>query len=229
MNYKFLKSQIGSDEVGVGDFFGPIVVAAVFLEDEKKINKIIKNGVKDSKKINNLKISEIGDFIIKNCHYNYEIIDNERFNKNCGNFNLNEIKCMLHNKLLFDLYSKYHLEYPKINLCIDQFIDKKKYYEYLKKNNIKNIAKNIIFKTKGENYFPSVAAASIVARYFFLKEINKINQKYKTNIPLGAVYKKIDPFSIDFIKKHGINEFNKIVKIKFKNYGRILKLIKLTK
>lgn len=219
--YKFLEDQIGSDEVGTGDFFGPIIVAAVLLNKEK-INEIIKNEIKDSKKIGNSKILKIGKFIIENYPYVHIKLDNEKLNK-LSNKNMNEIKCLLHNKLLFDLHSKY----PKITFfCIDQFVSKEKYYKYLEKNNIKDIIKNVIFKTKGEDYFPSVAAASIVARYFFLKEINKINQKYHTNFPLGAVDKNIVSFAIKFIKENGINEFKKIVKIRFKNYNRILDLIK---
>ena len=222
-NFLFKKDQIGSDEVGTGDFFAPIVVAAVLVE-EKKINEILKNEIKDSKKISDSKILKIGDFIIKNYPYSFKILSNEKFNQ--IKKNMVEIKCLLHNKLLFDL----HLKYPKINsFCIDQFVNKEKYYEYLKKNNIKNILENVIFKTKGETYFPSVAAASIVARYFFIKEIDKINQKYNTKIPLGAVYKNTDQFAIDFIRKNGIDEFNKIVKMKFKNYKRILNLTNLTK
>lgn len=220
MKYEFTQDQIGSDEVGTGDFFGPIVVAAVLLK-EKEISELIKNNkIKDSKAIKDSKILKIGEFIVKNYPYKCEIINNQRLNEATKNFNMNEIKCLLHNKVLHNLHS----EHEEITFfCIDEFVKKEKYYEYLKKRKVKNILENIVFKTKGEIYFPSVAAASIVARYYFIKEMKKIGEQYKTKIPFGATYKKTIPFAIHFIKEHGKDEFDKIVKMNFKNYNRILK------
>ena len=77
-----------------------------------------------------------------------------------------------------------------------------------------------LFKEKGETYFPSVALASCIARYLFLKEIATLNEKYKVKIPLGASA-EVDKFDIEFIKKYGENEFLKICKSNFKNYQKI--------
>lgn len=41
---------IGSDEVGTGDYFGPIVVTASFV-DKKMMSKLYELGVRDSKKL----------------------------------------------------------------------------------------------------------------------------------------------------------------------------------
>lgn len=223
-DFDFIEDQIGSDEVGTGDFFGPIVVASVLIR-KQDLTKLQEIGLRDSKKINDENIKKIGKFITENYPYKSFILKNEQFNyfNSKKKMNMNEIKCWMHNKVLSSLYAKHQ----KIHfLCIDQFVNKEKYNEYLIKNNktlfFENKNLDFKFKTKGETYFPSVAAASIVARYLFLKEIEKMNKEYHTKFPLGAVNKIIDPFSIKFIENNGKKEFQKITKNNFKNYKRIL-------
>ena len=68
----FNESTIGSDEVGTGDFFGPIVVTATYVSKED-ISFLIDLGVRDSKKITDDKIKKIAPSIIKKntIHYFY--------------------------------------------------------------------------------------------------------------------------------------------------------------
>ena len=93
-------SSIGSDEVGTGDFFGPIVVTATFVSKEN-INYLMDLGVRDSKKITDDKILKIGKEIIKNIPHVTFILDNPSFNKFTKmGYNMNKIKAILHNKVL---------------------------------------------------------------------------------------------------------------------------------
>ena len=55
----------------------------------------------------------------------------------------------------------------------------------------------------------------------FLLKIKKIEEKYGVKIPLGAS-SSVDEFAAEFVKKHGIKELNKIVKMNFSNYSRVL-------
>ncbi len=209
-------AQIGSDEVGTGDFLGPVVVCSAFV-DEETMKLINEYNISDSKKIKDSDILKFVPSIINKIHYDKEVLSIERYNlaKDKG-FNLNAIKAILHNKVLLTLHKKC----PYVsNIYVDQFVNEDKYYEYLK--NIKTVQKDIIFKEKGETYFPSVALASCLARYFFLKEIEAINLKYDVKIPLGAG-EKVDTFSKAFIKKFGIEEFNKIAKKSFINYQKVI-------
>lgn len=133
-DFSFIENQIGSDEVGTGDFFGPIVVVAVLFK-KQDLNKLQEMGLKDSKQISNHNIQKIGKFIIQNYPFEFEILENERFNK-IKDRNMNEIKCLMHHCVLSRLHSKHkEIQY----LCIDQFVDKK-YDDYLIKNK-KNCAK----------------------------------------------------------------------------------------
>ena len=78
--------------------------------------------------------------------------------------------------------------------------------------------KGISFKTKGESLFPSVALASVIARYSFLLEKEKLEKKYGLEFPCGAG-KKVDEFKKILLGKVGQEEYDKLVKKNFKNYS----------
>ena len=85
-------STIGSDEVGTGDFFGPIVVTATYVAKED-IQFLLDLGVRDSKKINDVKIKKIAPAIIKRIPYSTFILTNDAYNKNWSeDLNMNKIK-----------------------------------------------------------------------------------------------------------------------------------------
>lgn len=210
--------QIGSDEVGVGDFLGPMIVVATYLKktDIKLINDL---GVKDSKKLTDAKIREIAEILIKKIEYSKLTLSNERYNTLISSQNINSLKAKMHNRALYNLVNK-HPE--TIGVYVDQFVAKDKFYEYLD-NPDEPVVKDISFMTKGESIYPSVAAASIIARYAFLVEMDALNEKYDTKIPLGAGA-KVNEFSKEFIAKYGISEFNKIAKKNFANYKEVINI-----
>ena len=164
-------NQIGSDEVGTGDFLGPIVVCSAFVNHETM--KLIKEqGITDSKKLSDEKILEIVPALINKVYYISKVLTNDRYNNatNKG-YNMNQIKAVLHNYCLVNLHKK--MPYVQ-NVYVDKFCDEKLYYQYLSQS--KEVEKHIVFKEKGETYFPSVALASCIARYLFLKEIATLNE-----------------------------------------------------
>ena len=61
-------NSVGSDEVGTGDYFGPIVVTATYVRKED-IERLEKLGVGDSKKIDDSKILKIAPQIAKRIKY----------------------------------------------------------------------------------------------------------------------------------------------------------------
>lgn len=210
-------TQIGSDEVGTGDFLAPIVVCASYI-DENAMKIVTTYNIQDSKKLTDKKILEIIPQIKNKVHYEYKILLNSKYNNaiKCG-FNINKIKSILHNYVLGKLKERC----PNVkNVYMDQFVNEEKYYSYL--DNVNNVVKNIIFKEKGETFFPSVALASCLARYYFLEFNRQLGEKFQTNIPLGAG-KEVDIFALEFAKKFGIEKLKDICKQNFKNFDQILK------
>ena len=211
-------NQIGSDEVGVGDFLLPVVVVAAFVRG-KDLKQLEAFGVKDSKKLTDDKIREIAPQLLKKFFVSKLALPNARYNELIAQGeNLNSIKAKMHNRALLNMFKKFP---DTKNIFVDQFVAESKYFAYLNDPNEQKVL-NIVFKTKGESYYPCVALASVVARYAFLLEKDALDKKYKMIIPFGAS-NKVNEFSKKFIQKYGQEEFDKICKKHFANYKEIVK------
>ena len=214
-DYYFINS-IGSDEVGTGDYFGPIVVTASYV-NRKDIEFLESLGVRDSKMITDEKILKIAPELIKKIPHVTVILTNEQYN-NMHNkeVNMNAIKAIMHNKVLYELINKNAYDYDKI--VVDQFVYPQKYYDHLKKS--KYIVKNISFTTKAEDKCLSVACSSVISRYIFLSEIDKMGKRYGEKILLGAG-NDVDELAKNLKNKYGTNELKNLVKLNFKNTEKI--------
>ena len=212
----FFEDQIGSDEVGVGDFLGPMIVVAAFVS-KKDISKLKAYGVQDSKKMTDAKILEIGPELVTRFRFSKLTLNNEKYNEMLDKGeNLNSMKAKMHNRALLNI----HKEFPDVlNIFVDQFVKEDTYYKYLNDANEEQV-KDIIFRTKGESYFPCVALASVIARYSYLKEMERLSEKYDMPFPFGAG-KKVNAFAVEFIEKYGEEEFYKIAKKNFANYREV--------
>lgn len=210
-------SSVGSDEVGTGDYFGPLVVTASFVPKEQ-FAFLEELGVKDSKKLTDEKIIKIAPSIIKNITYTTLVLDNKTYNDyHSTDINMNKIKAILHNKCLLSIIKKDNVKYDKI--VVDQFEPPKSYYAHL--NNVKEKVTNITFLTKAEDQCFSVAASSIISRYIFLREIKKLEKKYEITIPLGAG-DTVNKVAQTIVDKYGKKELENLVKLNFKNTEKVL-------
>ena len=211
------ENQIGSDEVGVGDFLLPVTVAAAFVRG-RDLKTLAEFGVKDSKKVTDEKIREIAPLLLKKFFVSRLTLDNEHYNELIAQGeNLNSIKAKMHNRALLNMFKKFP---DTRNIFVDQFVAESKYFSYLNDPKEQKVI-NIVFKTKGESYYPCVALASIIARYAFLLEKDALEKKYKMIFPFGAGA-DVNEFAEKFIKKYGLDEFNKIAKIHFANYKEVV-------
>lgn len=209
---------IGSDEVGTGDYFGPIVVTATLVD--KSTRKLLEDlKIMDSKKMTDEKIKRCAPIIMKKLPYVTFTLSNTKYNElaNKG-FNMNKIKAVLHNRVLYELSNK---KIPYHKIIVDQFTTPRSYFSYLKQENITDKVTKITFITKGESAHLSVAAASVISRYLFLEEMDKLSNKYGITILKGAS-DKVDEIGKQIVKKYGKNELNKIAKLNFKNTEKIL-------
>ena len=215
----YYANTIGSDEVGTGDFFGPIVVTASYVTKDNIL--FLENlGVKDSKKLTDEQILKITPQIIKKIPYYTMTLSNKEYNEKRENYNMNAMKAILHNKALLEMTKKYpNYDY----IVVDQFAEKYVYYNYLKQT--PNIQRNITFITKAEDQCLSVACSAIISRYIFIKEFDKLSKKYNQTLPKGAG-PIVDEIGAKLVKKYSENILNDIAKTNFKNTERIKELAK---
>ena len=209
-------NSIGSDEVGTGDYFGPIVVTATYVTKDD-IDFLEELGVMDSKKISDDKIRDIAPKIAKRIKYKSIILKNEEYNEKYGtNFNLNKIKSIMHNTVLYQLAN----EVKKYDyIIVDQFAYEESYYNYLK--GIDKIQRGITFITKAEDKNMAVACGAIISRYLFLKEFDKLSDEVHVPLPKGAGA-DVDKIGEELVEKYGEEILNKLAKKNFKNTDRIL-------
>ena len=211
-------STIGSDEVGTGDYFGPIVVTASYVPTSK-MSILYELGVRDSKKINDAKIKEIAPTLIKEFPHVTYILNPSVYNK-WGITNMNQVKAILHNRVLTELLKKDKFAYSYI--VVDQFCYPSLYFKHITK--AQEITKNITFTTHAEDKCLSVAVSSIISRYIFLQEKEKLSKELGLDIPLGAG-SHVDEVGATIVKKYNIAKLKEIAKLNFKNTDKIKELL----
>lgn len=218
----FVSNEIGMDEVGVGDYFGGIVVCSVFL-DEETFNKIKHLDIKDSKKLTDSKIIQIAKELITIVDFEISQVYPKEYNLLINKFNNSHvIKTILHNNAIFNLINNHQINLSSdLNIVLDKYVDEKKYYEYLQVANIKNIVNINQFKIHAESTNSSVACASIIARYYFLKQIYELSKELNFKLPLGAWNDKIESIAKKIIDSFGKDKLNQYVKIHFKNTQKL--------
>lgn len=215
----YYSNAIGSDEVGTGDYFGPVVVTSAYVNKDN-IPFLEELGVKDSKKLNDQKIMEIVPEIIKLIPYNSIILSNKEYNQKYSNdVNMNKMKALLHNRVLNNLKNQGH-SYDYI--IVDEFAKPFVYYNYLKDSN--KVCRNITFLTKGEDKSLAVACASLISRYIFLKEFDKLGESMGVFLPKGAS-DSVDEMGVKIAKKYGFDKLSEVAKLNFKNTEKIKNII----
>ena len=209
-------NSIGSDEVGTGDYFGPIVVTATYVSKEN-IDFLLDLHVKDSKKLTDAQILKIVPQIIKKIPYHTFILRNDEYNNyKMQNMNMNQMKAILHNKVLYEIKNKgYSYDY----IVVDQFEPPKSYFKHINSSTKK--VTDIFFLTKAEDQCLSVACSSLISRYIFLKEMDKLSQELGIILPKGA-NPTVDNVALEIVKKFGKDKLHSIAKLNFKNTEKIL-------
>lgn len=217
INEPAVKNHAGSDEVGTGDYFGPVCVCACIVKNEDA-SWIKQLGIKDSKQLTDSQMLKIAPKLIERLDHSLLILDNSRYNRVHQTNNLNAIKAKLHNQAYLNLVNKGYL-LPEL-IVIDQFTPETSYYRYLKDE--KQVIKGIHFETKAENKYLAVACASIIARYGFLKTWEALENHYKMSFTKGAG-SKVDEDARTFVNQYGWDELKNVAKMHFKNTENIKK------
>ena len=173
-----LTPRIGVDEAGKGDFFGPLVVAGLYA-DEAGIQKLIKMGVNDSKRMHDRAVAKLAVQLEQDPAFATVVINPSKYNELYQSFNnLNHLLAWGHATAIQDL----HKQTKCHKALIDQFSNESVVELALKK---KNIQIDLEQRTKGEED-PVVAAASIIARHNFVQGIERLSRHFDMDLPKGA-------------------------------------------
>lgn len=206
------KIYIGTDESGKGDFFGPLVIAGVQINENNR-QQFIDLGIKDSKKLDDTTIKKLAAHIRNNSTHSVVVINPAKYNELYDKFkNLNKLLAWGHARAIENILEKSPCEYA----LSDKFGD-----ESLIKNALMKSGRKIILdqKVRAESDI-AVAAASILARAEFVKRIEELNSRYNISLPKGASNKVIEQGKL-FIQKYSTEQLKDVAKMHFKTTNEI--------
>lgn len=205
--------RIGIDESGKGDYFGPLVIAAVFV-DATTQGELKLMEVRDSKKISDGRILEMAPDIKTICPHSVIAIGPQKYNELYAKIkNLNRLLAWGHAKALENLLERVTCE----RAISDQFGN-----ERLILNALQDKGRKIVLeqRPKAESDL-AVAAASILARAEFLIRLQRLSGEVGTTLPKGAS-PSVELAAKMIVKKHGRERLGAVAKLHFKTTQAVL-------
>lgn len=212
MEEKFI-THIGTDESGKGDFFGPLVIAGVMVDETSA--KIFKDlGIKDSKTLTDKRMLEMMTQIQKYSKFSVIAIGNAKYNELYKSFgNLNKLLAWGHAKVIENILEKNTCEYA----LSDKFGD-----ESLIKNALQTKGRSIRLEqmVRAESDI-AVAAASVLARATFVQKMKQMELAFGCDFPKGC-NSIVKDAAAKFIEQHGKERLTEVCKAHFKTYKEVL-------
>ena len=216
---------IGTDEAGKGDYFGPLVAAAVYVDAESR-ETFSDMGITDGKRLSNRRIQDLAASM--RCRYAEHIVVVEKMPAEYNALyaalrrrgqNLNHLLASLHaeaiRRLANSVGAKHALvdQFSKDDLIARQLIQGTSNLPPLRRGDV-STALGIEIKevTKAERDI-AVAAASIIARDAFLTGMDTLSETYKICLPRGA-YQVVEA-GREFVKLHGSDALQHVAKLHF--------------
>lgn len=211
---------IGTDESGKGDYFGPLVVAGVIV-DEATAKQLEKIGVKDSKLLSDKRCRELAAKIRDICKGKYHEVEipPDRYNDLYEQFkqekkNLNHLLAWGHARAIESLLERFSCSHA----VADQFGDE----HYIGSRLMEKGRQLRLVQMPKAEQFIAVAAASILSRDRFLTRLEKIGAEYGLDIPKGASDAVVTAGKL-VVQRKGESELRKMAKLHHKTTEKILK------
>ncbi len=210
--------RIGSDEAGKGDYFGPLVVAAVGCK-RNTAESLLQMGVGDSKKLSHSKVKELYEKITVMSDIEYSVCSisplkyNQMFEefKHTGRNSL-DILAFAHGEVLNSLSKKTE---ESFKVVVDKFCNMNRLSPWLKIP-----VSQVELRVRAEDTEPVVAAASIIARSVYLTELSRFSLKYDFVFTPGSGA-SVDVLGRRLVSRFGKHVLTEIAKEHFANTKRI--------
>lgn len=209
------KTHIGSDETGTGDYFGPMTVCAVYVE-ENQIELLKELGVQDSKNLTDKRILSITeDLLHTDIIYSLLTLPNDIYNKRQEQgWTQGKMKALLHHHAHKNVLKKLDNK-PYQGIIVDQFVQESTYKKHLQSEGEQLLPKTF-FLTKAESHSIAVATASLIARTRFVREMDRLSNELGIELIKGAS-KKVDMTISKVIQKFGRKKLFDVGKVHFAN------------
>jgi len=208
------EARIGVDESGKGDYFGPLIIAAAYV-DGSSARKLLDLGVTDSKQLTPKRIEEMAEVLTRETTHSIVAIGPEKYNalyEKIGN--LNRLLAWGHARALENVLIK---KTGCKKAILDKFADKSVLNLALMKRGKKI---DTVFRERAESDI-AVAAASVIARNEFCKRMEKLGEEFKIEFPKGAG-PAVERVAREFVTKHGVEHLAKVVKLHFKISKKVI-------
>lgn len=220
LNPDLLLPRIGVDESGKGDFFGPLCIAGVYI-NESVVKAWQGAGIRDSKNISSdKKIAELAEKIRKTpgCLTAVVPIGNEAYNRLQAKMgSVNAVLAWGHARVIENLLAQKHrMDPPPVRAISDQFASSKSVVEKALMPLGRKL--ELVQRHQAEEDL-AVAAASILARDEFVKRLAALEKQYAMKLPKGASA-QVDEAAKEFLAKHGAENFPKVAKTHFRTAFR---------
>jgi ribonuclease HIII len=208
---EWFESHAGLDESGKGDFFGPVIAATV-IADKTAIDAWRKAGVQDSKKISELQIIKLDKMIretpgvvARTCFCGMP-----KYNELMARpgANLNRLLAWQHATALEQALVAKRVPWG----LLDQFTEQPLVQRELTKKGVKEF--ELKMRTKAEED-PVVAAASVVARAEFVRQMHLLSKKFGDQLQKGAG-PLVKQQALQIIEKFGARALGEFAKLHFR-------------
>jgi ribonuclease HIII len=203
--------MVGSDESGKGDYFGPLVVAAVRLEPAD--SRALRGGpVRDSKTLSDETCLRLGASLRGQFPHAIASLDPPEYNRRHTELkNLNPLLGSLHAQVIREL------ALPGMLVLVDQFANAR-----VMQSALAGVDVRLTQHPRAER-IPSVAAASVIARERFLVELRELSERFAVDLCKGAG-EPTDRAAREFVALHGIERLSQVAKLHFKNTQKLARL-----
>lgn len=208
------EAWIGVDESGKGDYFGPLVIAAVCVEPETA-QMLRGGGIRDSKTLSDKKITELARDIQGLCRTTVIAIGPPKYNELYAKLNnLNKLLGWGHARAIENLLEA---GCPAVMALSDQFGD-----ERFIKNALLDKGRLIRLEQRHRaEEDVAVAAASILARAEFVRRLEKLSEEAGLTLPKGASA-LVDGAARRLVNERGAAALGAYAKLHFKTTAKIL-------
>ena len=204
---------IGTDEAGKGDYFGPLVAAAVYVHTGTE-GELRGAGVRDSKALSDSRARALSAIIRRLCPVHVVTIGPERYNSLYAKMrNLNRMLAWAHARAIESLLATVDCQ----RVVSDQFADERVLESALM---TKGRTVHLVQRPRGETDL-AVAAASIIARAEFLERLQQLSISVDMKLAKGAG-EPVLRAGRQFVERYGGDALNRVAKLHFRTTQQLV-------